>query len=309
MRKRYAIDEKLTELGLNEVLTDSALFVYSSVSSATIGEGFLRLTYDGIYPVRATSSFDFYNTGFEISAELRQAFDPIFFSIYNGLNVATFEILDGNYLCSLLTGGESYNCWGHLNLETSVEDQFFTDYICVSSADVQNKNISLTYFIEDMSNVAVNVVGGTSQKINEDFYVEDNKINWDSGMTLDGEIKAGDILRVIYLARGLSNPARIKFVLKDNTLMTLGMVDGHYTKLMKRTVHSPTTGPWKVSFSMDNSTTEFLKHFQGNSPSINKMGRGYVSKFLAIADSFSNTEKAKPYELKTWRQPVVVYKD
>jgi hypothetical protein len=308
MRKRYAIDEKATVLGLTEIVTDLALYTYSSVSTAIIGEGFLRLTYDGIYPVRASSVFNFHNSGFEISAELRQAFDPIFFSIYNGQNMATFEILNGNYLCSLLTGGETYNCWGHLDLETSIENQYFTDYICVSSEDIQNKSLSLTYLIEDASEVAINVVGGTSQKLNKDFYVEDSKIKWDSGMTLDGEINPGDILRVIYLAHGLSNPAQIKFVLKDNIMTTFGQVNGHYTQLMKRAVHSPTTGSWKVSFNMTDSSVEFKKHFQGNSPSIDKMGRGYVSKFLAIADSFSNTDKAKPYELKTWRHPVIVYK-
>jgi hypothetical protein len=165
--------------------------------------------------------------------------------------------------------------------------------------------------IEDASEVAVNVIGGTSQKLNKDFYVEDNKIKWDDGMTLDGEINPGDILRVIYIARGLSNPALIKFVLKDNAMTIYGLVNGHYTKLMKRALHSPTTGSWKVSFNMADSSAEFLNKrtsFQGNSPSINKMGRGYVSKFLAIAESFSNTDKAKPYELKTWRQPVIVYK-
>jgi hypothetical protein len=129
---------------------------------------------------------------------------------------------------------------------------------------------------------------------------------WDS-MTLDGEINAGDILRVIYLARGLSNPARIKFVLKDNVMTILGQVNGHYTNLMKRAMHSSTTGSWKTSFFMDQSSIEFKKHYQVNSLNPDTMGRGYISKFLAIADSFSNTDQAKPVEAKTWRQPVIIY--
>jgi len=298
MRKHYAINEKPTELGLTEIVSDSALYYNSSVSEIFIREGFLCMNYDGIYSVRATSKFNFFNSWFEVSAELRQAFDPIFFSIYNDQNNATFRILNGDYNCSLFTGGETYNCWGHLDVESSITDQYFTDYICVSSEDVQNKNISLTYLIEDPSNVAVNVVGGTSQKMNVDFYVENNKIKWDDGMNLDGEINPGDILRVIYIARGLSNPSRIKFVLKDNALAVLGLVNGHFEKLMKRTMHSPTTGSWKASFYMDTKVSVG-----------DEMGRGYVSKFLAIADSFSNTGKAKPYELKTWRQPVIVYKE
>lgn len=308
MRKKYALDEKLTELGLSEKATTLALFYNSMISAAFIREGFLYMSFDGIYPVKVTSNFNFFNTEFEVSAELRQAFYPIFFSIYNDQNIATFEIMDGNYNSSLFTGGETYNCWGHLDLETTVENQYFTDYVCISSENVQNKYVSLTYLIEDTSDVAVNVVGGTAQKINKDFYVEDNKIKWDE-MTLDGEINYGDILRVIYLARGLSNPARIKFILKDNIMTILGMENGHYTRLMKRTMHSPIVGPWKTSFSMNESTIEFKKHFQVNALNPDVMGRSYVSKFLAIAESFSNTGKVKPYELKTWRQPVLVYKE
>jgi hypothetical protein len=297
MIRKYAIYENATNLGLTELSTDYALYYNTTASNAFIMDGFLYMGYDGIYPVRATSAFNFHNSGFEVSAELRQAFDPIFFSIFNSQNTATFKISDGDYTCSLLTGGETYNCWGHLNLETSVENQYFTDYICVSSADIENKNFSLTYLIEDPTDIAINVIGGTSQRLNVDFYVQDNKIYWDDSMRLDGELNPGDILRVIYLARGLSNPAQIKFVLKDNAMTTYGLVNGHYTKLMKRALHSPSTGPWKTSFYMDT-----LAHTG------TQMGRGYVSKFLAIADSFTNTDKAKPYKLKTWRQPVIVYK-
>jgi hypothetical protein len=265
-------------------------------SEIFIREGFLCMSYDGDSSVKATSTFNFYDSTFEVSAELRQAFDPVYFSIYNDQNTATFELRNnGDYTSSLYTGGETYNCWGTLNNRTSVEDQYFTDYVCVSSEDVQNKYVSLTYLIADTTNVAMNIVGGPPQGIDTDFYIQNNKIRWDN-LSLDGEVNAGDIIRVLYIAEGLSNPTRIKFVLKDNIMTVFGVNNGHFEKLMRRTMHSSLAGPWKVSFYMDNKT-----HIGA------QMGRGYVSKFLAVAESFTDTDKAKPYELKTWRQPVIFY--
>ena len=34
-------------------------------------------------------------------------------------------------------------------------------------------------------------------------------------------------------------------------------------------------------------------------------GRGYVSKFFVTAESINGTDKDKPYQLKTWRQPTI----
>jgi hypothetical protein len=268
-------------------------------SEASIREGYLGLTYDGTNAVTATSAFTFTpnssdTTAFEVMAELRQAFDPISFKVYNGSNSLTFKYFGGDYTCSLYTGGELYNCWGHLNTNSPVTD-YFTDYACISSEDILNKYISLTYLIDNPTETAVNVVGGTAQELNSDFYIQDNKIKWD-GMTLESEINPGDVLRVMYHARGLSDPVRVKFILKDSALTIMGVDNGHFNRLMKRAVHSDPTGAWNASFYMDSSNV---------GPEI---GRGYVSKFLAIAESFSNTEKAKPYQLKTWRQPVIVYK-
>ena len=265
-----------------------------NTSEVFIRDGFLNFVYDGMHAISATSSFTFHNEGFEIGAELRQAFDPVYFSIYNDQNTATFKLFNGDYTCSLATGDQTYNCWGHLNVESPIENQYFTDYVCISSEDVENKYVPLTYLFDSTTEVAVNVVGGTSQKLDADFYISDNKIKWD-GRTLDGEINPGDILRVIYLAQGLSDPVRVKFILKDNILTVMGSItNGHYNKLMKRTLLSSSAGSWKVSFYMNTGDI---------------FGRGYVSKFLAIADSFGNTGRAKPFTLKTWRQPMIVYKE
>lgn len=273
---------------------------YTSFSDAFIQEGYLSMSYDGTYSVSADSNFGI-DTGdttyFEITTEVRQAFDPIFFSINNGLNTVTFKYVDGDYTCTVITNGESYNCWGNLHNDSSMTNQFFTDYICVSSEDVQNKYINLSYIVGDTTNVALNVIGGSPQELGVDFYVQDSKISWNS-LGLDGEVKAGDILRVIYIAQGLSDPAKIKFVLDGNTMTIYESDQGHYARLMKRTLHSNPNGIWNASFYMNE-----VDHTGSN-----VIGRGYASKFLAISDSFTNTVKAKPYQHKTWRQPIILHK-
>lgn len=272
----------------------------TATSEIEVVEGYMRMSYDGVSPVTATSLFSLSpigtdRTAFEVSAELRQAFDPIFFSVSNGPNVATFRVNQGDYTCSFLTGGVDSSCWGHIEAGTDTTDNYFTEYVCVSSSDIENKFFNLSYMIEESSEVTVNVIGGTSQELGTDFYVQNNKVKWD-GMTLDGEVKAGDILRVMYLPHGLSAPYRIKFVLNNNTMTVMGMVDGHFEKLMKRAIHSPITGAWNTSFYMNT-----VEHSNAST------GRGYVSRYLAIAESFSNADTAQPYEYKIWRQPIVLH--
>jgi hypothetical protein len=269
-------------------------------SDASIVEGYLYMSFDGTNPVTATSLFDFSpvgtdRTAFEVSAELRQAFDPVFFSVYNGPNVATFKVNDGDYTCSLLTDGTTYSCWGQLEDTSDGTNQFFTEYVCISSSEIQNKFLNLSYMIKEPSEVVVNVIGGTSQELGTDFYVEDNRVKWD-GMTMDGQVKAGDVLRVLYIPHGLSDSVKVKFILENNALTVQGMVDGHYERLMKRAIHSPITGPWNTSFYMNT-----VDHSGGSS------GRGYASRFLAIAESIENTGLAKPYTYKTWRQPIILH--
>jgi hypothetical protein len=272
----------------------------TATSEIEVVEGYLRMSYDGTHPVTATSLFDFSPIGtdrtvFEVSAELRQAFDPIFFSVYNGPNVATFRVNHGDYTCSLLTGGVLYSCHGELEAGTDTTDNFFTEYVCISSSDIENKFFNLSFMIEDSSEVVINVIGGTSQELGTDFYVLNNMIKWD-GMGLDGQVRAGDVLRVIYVPHGLSAPYRVKFVLSGNKMTVMGMVDGHYEKLMKRAMQSPITGAWNTSFYMNT-----VEHTNAST------GRGYVSRYLAIAESFGNTDLAQPYEYKIWRQPVVLH--
>jgi hypothetical protein len=272
----------------------------TAFSDAFIQEGYLSMSFDGTHSVSATSLFNFISnsldtTAFEISAELRQAFDPIYFNIHNGDNTAIFKFFNEDYTCILYTGGNTYTNQGRLHLNAPVEDQYFTDYICVSSEDVQNKFISLTYLLEDTTNIAVNVVGGVTQQIGVDYYIEDNKIVWD-GLGLEGEISAGDILRVLYIAHGLSDPVRVRFILKDNIFSVMAIDQGNYKLLMKRFLNSDPTGAWNTSFYMND-----LMHTD------TVVGRGYVSKFLAIAESFNGTSKAKSYENRVWRQPLVIY--
>ncbi|MBE3087178.1 MAG: hypothetical protein IMZ64_13285, partial [Bacteroidetes bacterium] len=159
------------------------------------------------------------------------------------------------------------------------------------------------FMVEDINEVSVNIIGGTSQDLGTNFYVQDNKIKWD-GLDLEGEIHAGDMVRVIYMPHGLSGPARVKFVLENNTLTILGVINGHYENLMKRILHSPVVGPWNTSFYMDTVPGWVKDNISYNG---NSVARGYVSRFLAIAESINNTDLAKPYAYKTWRQPIILH--
>ena len=279
----------------NHVYPDTSnwSFDITALSEINLHDGYLALTYDKIHDAVATSTFAF-RPDFEITAELRQAFDPIYFSAFNGDNTVMLEYYKGDYTSNLYSGGEHYYCWGHLNGDTT--NKYFTDYVCVSSQDVQNRFISLTYMIQDSSDVAVNLIGGPSQECGIDYYIRDNLVKWD-GKELDGEIKAGDIMRVIYTARGLSGPARVQFVVQDGILTVRGTEGSRFDRLMKRAIKSDyTTNPWSVMFYMDKTG--------GDETSF---GRGYVSKFSVIASAFDGTTEAQPYEYKTWRQSITLY--
>jgi hypothetical protein len=264
-------------------------------SDATIHEGYLVLSYDGTNACGANSTFT-YEPQFTVQADLRQAFDPIFFNVHNADNTVALQYNNGDWTSTVTTGGRARSCWGHIDVNLPDRSNFFTDYVCVSSQDVNNKFVPLTYMLTDSSDVSLNVLGGGSQQLGEDFYAEDGKIKWD-GMDLDGQITAGDMLRVIYRAQGLSYPARFQI-----NLLPTGIVDvrgsdyRQWYTLMKHQLLSDTTSPWTTSFYMDQTAVEEV------------FGRGYVSRYFTIATGFENTDKAVPYLMKTMRQPVILHK-
>lgn len=228
--------------------TSSDLLYYNppAQSGVLIRDGFLLMSYDGIFPVTVNSTFTF-TANFETSVELRQSLAPVYFSVHNDFNTVSFKYYNGSYISSLSTADGTTSCWGELATDTSssVGDQVFTDYICVSSQDIQNGYARPRHIIEDTCDVALNIIGGPPQDRGTDFVAESDKISW-AGLELEDEIKAGDVLRVIYLAADLYGPVPVKIIVKDGIVT---IIESKHHVLFKRAI-SNTGGQWVASFTM-----------------------------------------------------------
>ena len=199
--------------------------------------------------------------------------------------------------------GTSIVCGSTLNNgDTTESDIFVVEYIEITADHTRNRYAPLSYIPEgsDCTNLALNVVGGNTQDFGEDFYVEDSKIKWD-GMTMDGEIEPGEVIRAVYLDRNLSLPVTASISLMDDRL-TIKAFDGVWNTVYKRDLAGDYTGTWNASFVMDTPNTAF------NHNGI--YGKGFASQFLVVADSFENIEgQDKPFATKTERRNVVLYEE
>lgn len=270
-------------------------FTFSGDSSVQIADGYLSLTYDGSNEVRTDSTFGF--TGdFEVTTVLRNAVDPINFSIHSADSTFNFRFNAGDYTSSVHTGGVTNSCWGRIDIDATQMEDFFTEYICLSADDTRNGFMSLSFTAYDCSSSAVNIVGGTSQEYGVDYILQGEKVLW-GGLGLDGEVEPGDILRVIYRAKGLSDPLKLRVSLVGDYLLAKAYDFDSWSVVMRRNIIS-TDNTWEVSFFMD-STGE---------PHECQVGRGFGSQFLAVADAFHNTAKDKDYLVHTQRRTVALYR-
>ena len=282
---------------------DPAIWSFDSTgnSDAFSGGGFLNITYDGTNRAAADSSFEF-ESDFELTATMRNAIDPVTFSITAPDNTAYFTYNNSQYIAGVITGGLNVACTGSLAGDASHEELLITEYVSITADDTRNKYAQLSYIPEpsDCSNVALNVVGGVPQNFAEDFYVEDSKIKWD-GMELDGEIEPGEVLRAIYMDRSLSNPVTVKISL-DSSRYTIRAYDGEWHTVLKRDMVGSYTGMWKTAFAMDTTDTDISHHCI--------YGKGFVNKFLAIAESFDNLDiRDKSYNVRTERRNLAFYEE
>jgi hypothetical protein len=282
--------------------SDEIWNLYSSgKSEASIQNGFLTLAYDGTHGCGADSTFTFM-APFTVQADIRNAFDPMFFSVHNEDNTAVVRYFNGDWTSIITTGGHTSSCWGHLDLTSTTfaeTEEFFTEYLCVSSENIANKYIPLTYLLNDSTDVALNVIGGSSQEMGADFIAEDGKIKWD-GLGLEGELTAGEIMRVIYKAHGISATARFQINLLPNGILEVrGSDRSRWSKLMRRRLYSDTSSPWSSSLYMDQTATDIDHSFI--------FGRGYASQYFTLAAGIEGTAEAAPYLLKTWRQPIILH--
>ena len=254
----------------NHTINDS---LWTLDGSSFIQEGYLGLTYDGSHSARADSIFSF-RPNFEAGIELRQAIDPINFSVHNADNTAIISYNNSDWTSTLYTGDQTYICWSNTGV---VENLPFTDYIYIGGDNTSSKSAALSYTL-DSSNVSVNIVGGTAQEMGSDFYIQDSQIKW-NGMGLESEISVGDILRVIYRARELSGPLQFRMKLEDNLFTMYGRISDSWQRIFKRGLLSDSSTSWTASFSMDRTGNVVDRNIT--------YGHGYGSKFYLIADSIS----------------------
>jgi hypothetical protein len=152
----------------------------------------------GTNTVVANSRFSIFGN-FEIATDLRNVIDPVTFRAVGGDNTVFFTYNEGDYTSGVFTGGRLYTCTGHLTDAPVDTNAFITEYIPLSQTDVRRQYVPLSYMPDpfDCSNFSLNIAGGAPQNYGTDFYVEDAYIKW-GGMTLESELEAGDIFRIIY---------------------------------------------------------------------------------------------------------------
>lgn len=275
-------------------------FDYAGNSFVFSGGGFLNFTYDGTNTASADSTFEFMGD-FKVMADLRNAVDPIKLMVTSPDNTACFSYNDPYYYATVVTGDRTTVCSGLLeDRDTTGENNYITEYISLSGDNIRNKYVPLRYIPEtsDSSNVALNI-GGIPQNYGEDFYVEDSKIKWDN-RDLDGEMEAGEVIRVIYLDRTLS-PLVTALISFESGRFTIKAFDNTWKTVMIRDMIGSYHGSWKISFLMDEPT-----------PSENHAyvyGKGFVSKFLAVAESFIDLNMDKSFDVRTERRNLVLYNE
>jgi len=76
---------------------------------------------------------------------------------------------------------------------------FEVEYFTLDSTSASNQYVGLAGTPVLATNVAMDLIGGTAQAINNDFGVDGTKIKWDSGSYgLNGILSNGDQIRIIY---------------------------------------------------------------------------------------------------------------
>lgn len=290
------------------------IFNYSGDSYVNSGGGFLNLTFDGANRVLAATEFQLYND-FEFQATLRNALDPIKFIVTNGDSSVYFIYNSSSYSAGVYTGNSNY--WVDKTVSgNDPENRSIIEYIPITATHIRNKCVPLSFIPDaDTSNTSLNIVGGVAQNYGEDYYIEDSKIKWD-GMSLDGDLQAGDVFRLIYDDDRLSRSLRVSMSLTGN-LFKVKVFDNGWRTVMSKSIATPYLGPWEANFVMEDRLTAGFEYEILNSPWVIppqeplnpvRYGRGYVSQFLAIGSSFINSDVDSAMGVRTERKTLTFYK-
>jgi hypothetical protein len=274
-------------------------FTYTGDSQVRSGGGFLSLTYDGSNAARADSTFQIVND-FDVQMDLRAFVDPLKVLITSPDNTMFVTYSDQTYTCGAMTGGKTTYCFGVVDSTFMPGSTFITDYVSVTYENIINKSIPLGFLPTDCSNVAVNIVGGTAQNFGEDFIIENGNLIWDSSSSLV-DLDAGEVLRIMYeLGNNSFAPIRVDMSLKGQRFTTRVFEQGTWKTAFRRDMVGTYAGPWTVSFVMDSTGANRLDCL---------IGRGFVSGFVAVANSIENSDIARPYGNITERKNLVLFAD
>lgn len=71
------------------------------------------------------------------------------------------------------------------------------DNVTLSADNISGKAVTLSATPSNPAAVSLDIVGGTAQIYGSDFTISGNVLTW-SGLTLDGTLQAGDVLRILY---------------------------------------------------------------------------------------------------------------
>ena len=280
--------------------------------------GWLSMSYDGVNQPYAVSTFSM--TGeWTVTASLRNAIDSMWMSV-SGPDDTVGVRLDGTrYEGHAHTGGRDFTCWGSTGFsdfvsqqvetvtdntshdiitDTVPESKFIVEYIQLTAVDITNKWVPLGFLPDDCTSVAVNIIGGVAQELGVDFTLEDARISW-AGMTLDGDLEPGDLLRIIYMDSGVYGPLQVRLSYQGGIMYAEVNNGSGWTPAMRRNVMEAGPDAWKVSFHMSGH--------EGSHGCTN--GRGFASNFLAVAKNMTGAGVIEPYQYRTERRTVVLYKD
>lgn len=84
------------------------------------------------------------------------------------------------------------------------------EYHTLSAPEIAAKQFTLADTPETASEVLIDLIGGSSQIFAVDFTVSGSVVDW-TGLALDGQVIAGDILRVVYLTASSSTDLKVEY--------------------------------------------------------------------------------------------------
>ena len=285
-----------------EVFSDEVPWWLEATGRSTITSngGLLRMSYDGTNSPSAVSAFTLIGN-FEVRADLRNAVDPVFFAVHSADQTVALRYDNTSYRVNVWTGGVNSEYWGVLNVPPETMDRFVIESYYLTADDIRNKGMTLGFIPDDAdsTNFALNILeGGVLQDYGSDFIVTDNRVVWD-GLGLDGELQAGDLVRIMYNDRSLSGPVRF-WISGENEVFSVRVQESTVTTLVLADMYGDSTS-WDVTFSMADPNMA-VNHD-------NISGKAFVSDFLAVSDSITGTGLNRANNLNTEKRTVLFYKE